>query len=115
MSIFQIVRTRFYLLKILFIEDTGESTYRYDRMFTKLRLFGVLKEAKAIVLGYYTNSSEQAQIQALIKREFGNLDIPVLNAFPSGHEYPIMSLPIGARVEVSPNGLKVLDEVYSEE
>ena len=49
----------------------------------------------------------------MAKRIFGDLDIPVLYGFPSGHEFPIISLPIGAKVEVSPNGLKILDEVYN--
>ena len=30
--------------KIIFIEDTGEGAYQLDRMFTKLRLFGVFNE-----------------------------------------------------------------------
>lgn len=99
--------------KIVFLEDTGEATYSLDRMFTKLRLFHVFDDAKAIVIGYLTNSSEKAQIEAMVKRIFGDLDIPVLYGFPSGHEFPIISLPIGAKVEVSPNGLKILDEVYN--
>ena len=41
------------------------------------------------------------------------MNIPVLKGFPSGHEYPSISLPIGATVELSPNGLKIVSEVYT--
>ena len=98
--------------KIIFLEDTGEATYSLDRMITKLRLFHVFEECKGVVLGYFTNSSEKTNIQNMLKREFGNMDIPVLNAFPSGHETPFINLPIGAYVELSPNGLKILEDVF---
>ena len=98
--------------KIIFLEDTGESTYALDRMITKLRLFHVFDECKGVVLGYFTNASEKTEIQNMLKREFGNMNIPVLNGFPSGHESPFVSLPIGALVELSPNGLKILEDVF---
>ena len=98
--------------KIIFLEDTGEATYSLDRMITKLRLFHVFDECKGVVLGYFTNSSEKTNIQNMLKREFANMDIPVLNAFPSGHETPFINLPIGAYVELSPNGLKILEDVF---
>ena len=97
--------------KVIFIEDTGESEYSLDRLITKLRLFGCFDNAKAIVVGYLTDMSKSYQ-KTFIKRMLGDLDIPVLFGFPSGHEYPFINLPIGATVEVSPNGLKIVNEVY---
>lgn len=98
--------------KIIFLEDTGEATYSVDRMMTKLRLFNVFRECKGIVLGYFTSDSDKAAIEAMLKRELKDLDIPVLYGFPSGHEYPFISLPIGAEVELSPNGLKIIGDVF---
>lgn len=98
--------------KVIFIEDTGESEYSLDRLITKLRLFGCFDNAKAIVVGYFTGLSKTQQ-RALAVRLLGDLDIPVLFGFPSGHEYPFINLPIGANVEVSPNGLKILEDVYA--
>ena len=98
--------------KIIFIEDTGESEYSLDRLITKLRLFGCFDNAKAIVVGYLTGMSSSYQ-KTFITRMLGDLDIPVLFGFPSGHEYPFINLPIGATVEVSPNGLKIVSEVYT--
>ena len=97
--------------KVIFIEDTGESEYSLDRLITKLRLFGCFDNAKAIVVGYFTGLSKDQQ-KALATRLLGDLDIPVLFGFPCGHEFPFINLPIGTTVEVSPNGLKILDEVY---
>ena len=93
--------------KVIFIEDTGESEYSLDRLITKLRLFGCFDNAKAIVVGYLTGMSSSYQ-KTFITRMLGDLDIPVLFGFPSGHEYPFINLPIGATVEVSPNGLKII-------
>ena len=97
--------------KVIFIEDTGESEYSLDRLITKLRLFGCFDNAKAIVVGYLTGMSSSYQ-KTFITRMLGDLDIPVLFGFPSGHEYPFINLPIGATVEVSPNGLKIVSEVF---
>ena len=99
--------------KIIFIEDTGESEYSLDRLITKLRLFGCFDNAKAIVVGYLTGMNASYQ-KTFITRMLGDLDIPVLFGFPSGHEYPFINLPIGATVEVSPNGLKIISEVYTD-
>ena len=98
--------------KIIFLEDTGEATYSVDRMMTKLRLFNVFRECKGVVLGYFTSDSDKSAIETMLKRELKYLDIPVLYGFPSGHEYPFISLPIGAEVELSPSGLKVIGEVF---
>ena len=98
--------------KIIFLEDTGEATYSVDRMMTKLRLFNVFRECKGIVLGYFTSDSDKTAIETMLKRELKDLDIPVLYGFPSGHEYPFISLPIGAEVELSPNGLKIIGDVF---
>ena len=98
--------------KIIFLEDTGEATYSVDRMMTKLRLFNVFRECKGVVLGYFTSDSDKKAIETMLKRELKDLDIPVLYGFPSGHEYPFISLPIGAEVELSPSGLKVIGEVF---
>ena len=69
--------------------------------------------AKAIVVGYLTGMNASYQ-KTFITRMLGDLDIPVLFGFPSGHEYPFINLPIGATVEVSPNGLKIVSEVYTD-
>ncbi len=98
--------------KIIFLEDTGEATYSVDRMMTKLRLFNVFRECKGVVLGYFTSDSEKAAIETMLKRELKDLNIPVLYGFPSGHEYPFISLPIGAEVELSPSGLKIIGDVF---
>ena len=98
--------------KIIFLEDTGEATYSVDRMMTKLRLFNVFRECKGVVLGYFTSDSDKAAIETMLKRELKDLDSPVLYGFPSGHEYPFISLPIGTEVELSPSGLKVIGEVF---
>ena len=70
-------------------------------------------DSTSIVVGYLTGMSKSYQ-KTFITRMLGDLDIPVLFGFPSGHEYPFINLPIGATVEVSPNGLKIVSEVYTD-
>ena len=63
------------------------------------------------MVGYLTGMSSSYQ-KTFITRMLGDLDIPVLFGFPSGHEYPFISLPIGAEVELSSTGLKIVGDVF---
>ena len=94
---------------VLFVEDTGERPYKLDRMFTQLRLAGVLARAAAVVLGEFVECDEPRGepsargVLADLLREF---DGPVVYGFPSGHTArPLVTLPFGVRARVVANQL----------
>lgn len=89
---------------VLFLDEVGERPYRIDRMFTQLRLSGILGRARAIVWGELPGCDEPAgeysarATAADLVRDFPG---PVLAGFPSGHTTgPAWTLPLGVRASV---------------
>ncbi len=91
--------------KILLIEETNEAVYQIDRMLQKLRLSGILKQLKGVIIGGITNNQkDQNQDDAyyqLFKEVLEPLKIPVLYGLPIGHVTPRLTVPIGAEVEIN--------------
>jgi muramoyltetrapeptide carboxypeptidase len=89
---------------VLFLDEVRERPYRIDRMFTQLRLSGILGRARAIVWGELPDCDEPGgeygarATTADLVRDFPG---PVLVGFPSGHTAgPAWTLPMGVRVSV---------------
>jgi muramoyltetrapeptide carboxypeptidase len=89
---------------ILFLEDVAERPYRIDRLFTQLRLGGVIGRASALVFGEMTRCEEPGGDPAIrdvlveLTRGFGG---PVLFGLPSGHTSgATLTLPLGTRTRV---------------
>jgi muramoyltetrapeptide carboxypeptidase len=98
---------------ILFLEDVNERPYRLDRLWTQLRLAGIIGRASAIVLGEFPGCDEPVpgrgpsasgeglrgrDTLASLAREFPG---PVLYGFPSGHTAgAALTLPLGVRARV---------------
>lgn len=89
---------------ILFLEDVAERPYRIDRLFTQLRLGGVIARASALVFGEMTRCEEPGGHPAIrdvlleLTRGFGG---PVLFGLPSGHTAgATLTLPLGTRTRV---------------
>lgn len=101
---------------VLFLEDVNERPYRIDRLFTQLRLGGVLARARALVFGEMRGCDEPGGtpgIRALLLDLLDDFTGPVLFGFPSGHTTgPCWSLPLGVRVTVrtSPGPAVVIEE-----
>lgn len=73
---------------ILFLEDIGERGYRIDRILEQLRLAGVLRNIKAIVLGTFIGGAEIDGTNlgyAVLERFAQTLSIPVLSGIDAGH------------------------------
>jgi muramoyltetrapeptide carboxypeptidase len=92
---------------VLFLDEVGERPYRLDRMFTQLRLSGILGRARAIVWGELPGCDEPGgeygarATAADLVRDFPG---PVLAGFPSGHTVgPAWTLPLGVRASVVAN------------
>jgi len=89
---------------VLFLEDVNERPYRLDRLWTQLRLAGVIERASAIVFGEFPGCDEPGgdplgrDTLARLVRAFPG---PVLFGFPSGHTAgAAMTLPFGVRARV---------------
>lgn len=84
---------------ILFIEEVNENPYVVDRMLSQLISCGKLKNVCGIIIGQFTNCKAEEgsfDIDHIIKEKLENLKIPIIIGFPAGHDYPNITLPIGA-------------------
>lgn len=91
--------------KILFIEDVGEEPYEIDRMLTQLILSRKFDECNGIILGQFTKCDlphyeRSLTLDQVISDRILSLNKPTMINIQSGHSYPKLTLPIGAKVEV---------------
>ncbi len=105
--------------KIVLIEEVEEPPYNIDRMFAQLRLSKNITKAKGFVFGYFTDcQGEEGEqtYQSLIKEYFQNLNVPVMYDFPTGHEFPLLNVPIGLKVSMNTQTktITILEELYED-
>ena len=89
--------------RILFLEDTGETPYRIDRMVTHLRLAGKLESAVGLLLGHFSECGSKGgdySIGDVMRDVLSGMNIPILANFPAGHIRDNWSLPLGAKVRI---------------
>jgi muramoyltetrapeptide carboxypeptidase len=84
---------------ILLVEDTGEAPYRIDRMFSQLRLAGVLDSAAGILLGSF-DRADPKEVERIARDYCARLKVPVLLNVPVGHTALNATLPHGGLVEI---------------
>lgn len=101
---------------VLFFDDVGERPYRIDRIFTQLRLAGIIDRASALVFNELPRCDEPGgppvirEVVADLTRDFRG---PVLFGLRSGHtDGAMLTLPFGvtARVETGARPGLVIDE-----
>lgn len=80
---------------VLFLEDTGEASYRIDRYLTHLRLSGLLDDLAGIILGRFEGCEEMEQLPDLFAERLVGLGIPVCSGLPVGHGAENPALPLG--------------------
>jgi muramoyltetrapeptide carboxypeptidase len=89
---------------ILALEDSGEPTYRIDRMLTHLDLSGNLAGVRGVALGWLRGSEEidgePSSVAARVARVAPG--VPVVAGFDFGHERPNRTLPLGAASRLHP-------------
>ena len=90
--------------KILFLEDIGETTYKIDRFLNVLKKHGIFKKISGLILGEFTSCPKSDEndmsLEEVFNDYFKNLDIPILMNLESGHEEPMLTLPLGATVAI---------------
>ncbi len=91
---------------ILFMEDTGESPYRLDRLLTHLGKAGRLQKIRGLILGAFTDENNkerptlQKAVQVRISELLADRNIPVWANFPVGHAKRNLTLPIGVETDM---------------
>jgi muramoyltetrapeptide carboxypeptidase len=119
--------------KILFLEDTGEPFYRIDRMMVQVAQSGMLDHAAAIVLGDFTDCNDESNncradrisdakkplrkifekpeaFEHIFTTVGRRLGVPIAIGLPVGHGPNFSALPLGAKYQLSREGmLKLLD------
>jgi len=89
---------------VLFLDEVGERPYRLDRLFTQLRLSGVLARVSALVFGELPECDEpdgKITARQVIGELVDDFPGPVLYGLPSGHTSgATLTLPFGVRARV---------------
>jgi muramoyltetrapeptide carboxypeptidase len=105
---------------ILFCEDVGEDLYRVDRMFTQLKLTGVLSKIKGFVFGTCSECGPgegyaSLTLEEIIRDHVKALGVPAWQGAMVGHAQPQWTLPVGAEVEIDASAatIKLLDPAVS--
>lgn len=112
---------------ILFLEDLDERFYRIDRMMTHVAQSGLLDACTAVVLGDFTDCSDEVQtcrapdpdaprqplrptyaFDDLLREVFAAIgqrqNLPIALGMPVGHGPNFAPLPLGARYRLEPGG-----------
>jgi len=90
---------------ILFLEDVGEDLYRIDRMFTQLKLAGVLDRLRGFVFGTCAECGPgegfaSLTLEEILADHIAPLNIPSWFGAMIGHQTPQWTVPIGVEVEI---------------
>ncbi|MEK7765326.1 MAG: S66 peptidase family protein [bacterium] len=89
---------------ILFAEeDETETTGTVDRLFTKLRQIGALREIRGLVIGRFPSAvgfSRRDSLKMILDDALRGTRFPVLTGVEFGHTQPLVTLPIGVRVRL---------------
>ncbi len=102
--------------KVVFIEEIAEPPYKIDRMITHLLMATDLSRAGAIILGifnkcewneYYDSKEKAFSLEEIFRDRFSYMNVPVIYGFPLGHVDKMSILPMGAKVKVDTQTLKI--------
>ena len=91
---------------ILILEDINEDPYRVDRMLQQLGLAGVMDRVSGVVFGQCTRCDlrdpdyADFTLDDVLNQHLGDLRVPVVTGFNTGHVRSQLALPIGVPVEL---------------
>ena len=92
--------------KILFIEDLDEYLYHIDRMMMSLKLRGLLKNLKGLIIGGLSDMRDNTipfgkTAEQIILDAVSEYNFPVCFNFPAGHISPNISILMGQYISLS--------------
>lgn len=98
---------------VLFLEDVNEHPYRVERCLLQLHQAGVLDAQKAVVLGAFTGWRKAAHdrgfsMKTVVAQLRSLTTTPILTGLPFGHVPTLVTLPVGARVDLLVEGRDAL-------
>ncbi len=96
--------------KLLFIEEIGERAEDVDKMLMSLELSGKLRDSAGFVLGPFIDCENSESETRLTPEEiFSEILVPygkpILKGLASGHGFPFVAFPLGARAIIDGNKL----------
>ena len=94
---------------VLFLDEVAERPYRIDRLFTQLKLSGILSRASALVFNELPRCDEPSgapAVRDVVEELVSDFTGPVLFGLPSGHtDGPTLTLPFGVTVRIDTKAL----------
>ena len=88
---------------ILFLEDTEKFAAHAERYFSWLKLCGVFRRAGGLILGKHRQFDSQGTGRTpaqILLEVIGQPDFPILADFDCCHTVPMLTLPLGKRVQL---------------
>lgn len=88
---------------VLLLEDVGEQPYRIDRMWTHLRLAGVLDRVAGLALGDFTDcetSGAEFTLRDVLWSLVAETGLPCVGGLPVGHGAVNVPVALGTRVRL---------------
>lgn len=95
---------------ILFIEDSLENSADIERSFSLLKVSGVLDKISGIILGkheLFDDSKTGRKPYEILLEVLGERKIPFIADFDCCHTHPMITLPIGCKIELDATNRKV--------
>jgi muramoyltetrapeptide carboxypeptidase len=89
---------------VVMLEDVAEAPYRIDRMLVQLRQSGALDGCRGVLFGSSPTCERAADdrpsldLLEVIDELLGDLGVPVIYGWPTGHTSHQWTLPMGSRV-----------------
>jgi muramoyltetrapeptide carboxypeptidase len=80
---------------ILFLEETGEASYRIDRMLSQMKLAGCFRSLAGLVLGVFKNCGRLSTVYKIVEDIFYDQNVPILAGFEIGHVRNNITVPVG--------------------
>lgn len=95
---------------ILFIEDTMKTAAEIERAFSLLKVNGVFDKVSGIILGKHEHFDDQEtgrKPYEILIEVLGETKVPFLADFDCCHTHPMLTLPIGATIQLDAMNKKV--------
>jgi muramoyltetrapeptide carboxypeptidase len=95
---------------ILFWEDTGEDTYRLDRLLTQLERSGTFEGLRGMVIGSVAprqGAESPETIRDWLRERFRGASFPVAMGLPAGHLERPRTIPLGTRARLDLHKSKI--------
>ena len=98
--------------KILFLEDVNISIGEFDSFIKGCLLQGMFNNIKGLIFGKFVEKENNERIIEVLEKYFSKLDIPIIYNVDLGHTNPMITIPIGANVQLKADNkivFKILD------